>query len=105
MGRRMCVAPSCEYYTTRQTDISGKTFHDGVTSAEGYSTVSWLAKYCPALDSNSCPPDQDAARCIRSTKELASWYRFSGSRQASLQLQYIPLDGSVKIPGILDCLL
>ncbi len=88
-----------ECYATRQTDISGKTYHVVVTCLEGPSTVSWIAKYGPTMDSNSCPSDQDAFVLP------ASWYRFSGSRQAYLQLLHIPLDDRIEQQGVLDCLL
>jgi hypothetical protein len=30
----MCVVPSCECYTTRRTDMLGKTYHIGVTNVK-----------------------------------------------------------------------
>jgi hypothetical protein len=52
-----CVAPSCECYTTRQTDMSGKTDHVKFTTVEdrsqGLPLFSLLAKFCPARDSKS----------------------------------------------------
>jgi hypothetical protein len=39
-GVDMCVAPICECYATRQTEMSGKTYHVGVTNVEDLTLYS-----------------------------------------------------------------
>ncbi len=53
-GGRCVLRQVGSVYATRQTDMSDKTYHVGVTYV-GFSTLSLLAEFCPAGDSNSCP--------------------------------------------------
>ncbi len=57
VAANVCVALSCECYPTRQTDMSGKTYHIGVTNVEDLTpesfTIGSHSKFCPTGDSNS----------------------------------------------------
>jgi len=64
------MGPSCEWYTTSQTDMLRSTYHVGVTNVE----VFYFQLACQVLfrqGFSSCPPDQDLGELTEKSNQKA----------------------------------